>query len=116
MPNGERGAKLSKNRFLALKYFCLCYPEWKAALARAGESPRDPLLVKRIALVEATAARADPQISPWLLMAVTRGMTYKELYMRHDMPCCAEYFYQRRKIFFNLLDVALDDAEREGAG
>ena len=111
---------ISKHRYLELKHFCLQYPEWKTELNKinwfgstGGEikstdisKPVDRLYEKRerylkcIEMVEQSALEADGDIFEWILKSVTEGVSYGYL----NVPCSRDYFYDRYRRFFWILD------------
>lgn len=122
---------ISGNRFRELYYWCLQYGEWREELegraapsgsmyvgegleegggekGQAGEhvpSSRRAWLEQNCRLLEQTAADADPDISPYILRAVTDGdVTYQYLKMSMGMPCGKDMYYDRRRRFYWLLD------------
>lgn len=118
---------ISKHRYYELKHFCLQYPEWKQEYARIlSEMPpkqdicnteRDTAWSNRTAnlavklasikhdmdLVSQTVDEAGDGISTYLFKCVTEGIGYSKLYAA-GVPCGKEYFYDRYRAFFWLLD------------
>ena len=116
---------ISKHRFYELKHFCLQYPEWKQkaysqirmpvpdlGTFRSADTP-DPVseaaarretYLKRMQLVEQTAVGTDPDIYEYLLKCVTLGYSYTYLKTYLDLPCGRDYFYERYRKFYYLLD------------
>lgn len=123
---------IDKHRYYELKHFCLQYGEWKKEYARCNESiiyaskfEREPasnvhsdLTAKyaikklqygtRIKLIERIALEADEFLYPYLLRAVTEGLSYTHLKARHDIPCGRDMYYDRYRKFFWLLSEARD--------
>lgn len=118
---------ISKHRFLELKHFCLQYPEWKLkaysqirtpgvpynAAKRSGVSDpvaeaaaRRETYLKRMQLVEQAAVGTDPDIYEYLIKSVTLGYSYTYLKTYLDLPCGRDYFYERYRKFYYLLDKA----------
>lgn len=120
---------ISKHRFYELKHFCLQYPEWKEAyqyvmegclpcglrineVREALSDPTPKLAIlkteysNKIKVVEDTAKEATPELSDYILKAVTEGASYNFLKTRLDMPCGKDMFYDRYRRFFWLLDKA----------
>lgn len=120
---------VSKNRFQELYYWCLQYQEWKEELRnrtdtvrsvnlsdlpksrKGGSDPTQQLAFRRVQLeqncriIEQTAAEADPDISKYLIKAVTEeNVTFQYLRMVMDMPCGKKMYYDRRRKFYWLLD------------
>lgn len=117
---------ISKHRYYELKHFCLQYPEWKQKyeeLSHAGISasvlsdrndpsisdPTCDLAVRKtyyqskMGLVEKAAITADPQLSHYILRAVTEDLSYTYLKMTLEMPCSRDLYYDRYRRFFWIL-------------
>ena len=110
---------ISKYRFLELKNFCRQYDEWKVEIGRISlygarstirgseigrpvenAAIRIEALKRRIKAVEQASIAADPDIYPWIIKCVTKGIGYDGL----DVPCSRDYFYDRYRKFFWHLD------------
>lgn len=115
---------ISKDRYYELKHFCLQYKDFKRRIAleaskmslkgvsvigrrSIGEIDRTGDLATNLALywhyikiIENACLEAGGDISKWLFKAVTEGKSYAVL----NPPCCKEYFYQRYRRFYYLLD------------
>ena len=123
---------IDKHRYYELKHFCLQYNEWKKAYANCNESiifasslertsasniPSD-LTAKyamkkayygdRIKLIEHAVKEADDFLYPYLLKAVTEGLSYTYLKTRLDIPCGRDMYYDRYRKFFWLLSELRD--------
>ena len=125
LSNKSRWA-ISKHRYLELYHFCLQYPEWQRQLreidvlrstwTKSNQSDTnwsDPvneivikrsLIFERIELVERIAREADKDLASYILLAVTRDLTYGQIKARIDIPCGKDMFYDRRRKFYWLLD------------
>lgn len=123
---------IDKHRYYELKHFCLQYNEWKKAYTACCESiifasryeqmpansmPSDltaKYAVKRaqygerIAMVETLARETDEFLYPYILKAVTEGLSYTYLKTRLDIPCGRDMYYDRYRKFFWLLSEARD--------
>ena len=123
---------IDKHRYYELKHFCLQYNEWKKAYAACNESiifaskfEKEPasnvhsdLTAKyaikklqygtRIKLIERIAVEADDFLYPYILKAVTEGLSYTYLKARLDIPCGRDMYYDRYRKFFWLLSEARD--------
>lgn len=123
---------IDKHRYYELKHFCLQYNEWKKEYARCNESiifaskfEREPAsnihsdvtakyAIKklqygtRIKLIERIAMEADDFLYPYILKAVTEGLSYTYLKSRLDIPCGRDMYYDRYRKFFWLLSDARD--------
>lgn len=119
---------IDKHRHYELKHFCLQYPMWKKsylALNNLGTSlsrleitssnnqPGDPTAKnaiqkayysERIELIEKAAKEADDQLYPYILKAVTEGLSYTYLKARLEIPCGRDMYYDRYRRFFWLLN------------
>ena len=119
---------ISKERYYELKHFCLQYPEWKKAYSILESSahaygcnsdnirstePGDPTakrairmayLSNKIELVEKCAKKTDPDLSKYILKAVTEGYSYTYLSAMMDMPASRNMFYDRYRRFFWILN------------
>lgn len=123
---------IDKHRYYELKHFCLQYSEWKRAYASCNESiifatnlesvrtsniPSD-LTAKyalkkmyyggRIELIERIAKDADEFLYPYILKAVTEGLSYTYLKAKLNIPCGRDMYYDRYRKFFWLLSEARD--------
>lgn len=118
---------IDKHRYYELKHFCLQYNEWKKAYANCSEAilfasgfekepcsnvPSDITAKygmmkahydRRIKLIEKTAMEADDFLYPYILKAVTEGLSYTYLKTRLDIPCGRDMYYDRYRKFFWLL-------------
>lgn len=108
---------ISKNRRMELKYFCLQYDEWKAYLNwiefRGGSDewsdPTGEEAVKRIIfdrnvrIIEETAKNSGGDIWEYLLLAVTKDVSYVTLSTKYYIPCGRDYFYDRYHRFWFFL-------------
>ena len=116
---------ISKYRYMELKYFCLQYDEWKKEYqsmsyissknfpgvknrntfsdSTGNIAVRRSYLAEKLKLVEQTAIETDEELFPYLILAVTKGLTYNELYLLRDMPCGRTRYYKLYRKFFYLL-------------
>lgn len=118
---------IDKHRYYELKHFCLQYNEWRKDYALCNESiiftsnldkmpsGNDPSDLtakyairrasygKRIKLIEDTAKRTDDFLYPYILKAVTEGLSFTYLKSRLEMPCSRDVYYDRYRRFFWLL-------------
>lgn len=124
---------IDKHRYYELKHFCLQYGKWKKAYADCNESiifvvgldkypcsnsiPSD-LTAKyaikkayygdRIKLIEQAAMEADDFLYPYILKAVTEGLSFTHLKARLEIPCGRDMYYDRYRKFFWLLSEMRD--------
>ena len=118
---------IDKHRYYELKHFCLQYKEWKKIYALCNETiiftssldrtsssntPSDltaKYAIKRVTysekikLIEETAKKADELLYPYILRAVTEGLSYTYLKSRLEIPCSRDTYYDRYRRFFWLL-------------
>lgn len=123
---------IDKHRYYELKHFCLQYGEWKKAYLSCSETiifasryERIPssgqasdLTAKyatlraqyasKIELIEQIAKEADDFLYPYILRAVTEGLSYAYLKTKLEMPCGRDMYYDRYRKFFWLLSEARD--------
>lgn len=118
---------ISKHRYYELKHFCLQYNEWKNLIfSRSGNLTKsfefhgkrqvefsDPVAdevirlenaKRNVQLVEDSATCTDDFLAPYILKAVTEGVSYTYLKMVEDMPCSRDHFYVCYHKFFWILD------------
>lgn len=118
---------IDKHRYYELKHFCLQYKEWKKAYALCNESiifasnldkipsgstPSDltaKYAIKRsyygekIKLIEQIVKETDEYLYPYILKAVTEGLSYTYLKTKLEIPCSRDMYYDRYRRFFWLL-------------
>lgn len=118
---------IDKHRYYELKHFCLQYKEWKKAYEACNEAvifasavdrlpssnvPSDltakyalkkAQYAERIRLIEQAAAESDEFLYPYILQAVTEGLSFTHLKARLDIPCGRDMYYDRYRKFFWLL-------------
>lgn len=119
---------IDKHRYYELKHFCLQYNEWKKAYAKCEDAilfaarldsissdnniPSDITAKyamqklyysERINLIEKAAMEADEFLYPYILKAVTEGLSYTYLKSKLDIPCGKDMYYDRYRRFFWLL-------------
>lgn len=123
---------IDKHRYYELKHFCLQYNEWRKAYAACNDAvifgskfekmsssniPSDITAKygmmkahydRRIKLIETTCMEADDFLYPYLLKAVTEGLSYTYLKTKLDIPCGRDMYYDRYRKFFWLLSEARD--------
>ena len=124
---------IDKHRYYELKHFCLQYNEWKKEYAKCNDAiifavqldrlpsstnvPSDITAkyamqkiyyAQRIKLIEDAAKDADEFLYPYILKAVTEGLSYTYLKTKLEMPCGRDMYYNRYRKFFWLLSEARD--------
>lgn len=123
---------IDKHRYYELKHFCLQYNEWKKAYASCCESiifaskferlpssniPGDitakyamkrAQYAEKIQMIETLVKEADEFLYPYILKAVTEGLSYTYLKAKLEIPCGRDMYYDRYRKFFWLLSEARD--------
>ncbi len=118
---------IDKHRYYELKHFCLQYKDWKKSYAACNESiifasnleqttssgvPSDltaKYAIKRaqygdkIKLIERLVKETDEYLYPYILKAVTEGLSYTYLKSKLEIPCGRDMYYDRYRRFFWLL-------------
>lgn len=121
---------IDKHRYYELKHFCLQYREWKKAYEACNESlifasqlermPSNNIhsdltakyalkktaYAEKINLIETAARESDDYLYPYILKAVTEGLSYTNLKTMYDIPCGRDMYYDRYRKFFWLLSEA----------
>ena len=119
---------IDKHRYYELKHFCLQYKEWKKEYVKCTDAiifaasldriPSDNIpsditakyaiqkvfYSERIKLIEKSAMETDPYLYPYLLKAVTEGLSYPYLKTKMNIPCGRDMYYDRYRKFFWILD------------
>lgn len=118
---------IDKHRHYELKHFCLQYPTWlreyveldiaarnsNIECSGGGSDISDPtaeLAMKlsyydvRISLVEKAAMETDETLYPYILKAVTEGLSYTYLKNKMRIPCSKDMYYSRYRKFFWILN------------
>ena len=118
---------IDKHRYYELKHFCLQYNEWKKEYTKCDEAilfvsrldrlpatntPSDltakyamqkAFYAQRIEMIEMAARDADDFLYPFILKAVTEGLSYPYLKTKLNIPCSRDTYYDRYRKFFWLL-------------
>lgn len=118
---------IDKHRYYELKHFCLQYKEWKKGYELCNESiifastidrlpnsnvPSDltakyalkkVYYAERINVIEKAAKEADEFLYPYILKAVTEGLSFTHLKTKLQIPCGKDMYYDRYRRFFWLL-------------
>ena len=120
---------ISKHRYYELKHFCLQYDEWKRKILSVEEAIHgarpsfDDTTLESVSfsdstgnqavklaelkhnceLVESMAKASDRFLSKYILMAVTKDVSYTTLRTKYSIPCGKDYYYNRYRKFFWLL-------------
>ena len=118
---------IDKHRHYELKHFCLQYPTWKREYAAysptiktssydrvgSGNNLSDPTAEyainlayydMRISLIERAAKETDEFLYPYILKAVTEGLSYTYLKNVLQIPCGKDMYYNRYRKFFWILN------------
>lgn len=128
--SGNHPYWIDKHRFYELKHFCLQYRQWQKSYETVSElGPRlyEQMYVKntgehvdptaraaeervfyysRMEMVEKIAHEADESLAPFIIEAVTKGLSYEFLKTRLHIPASKEMYYDRYRKFFWLLSKA----------
>lgn len=120
---------ISKHRYYELKHYCLQYPEWIKQRLYLRNQVRSRSVIemvpgdrtyedhisqivdeinelsKNIELVEYCCNKADPELSGYILEAVTTGKTYAYFYSVKSIACSRSYFYKKYRQFFYFLNI-----------
>ena len=112
---------IPRERYYELKHFCRQYRSWVLeSVDICGKYPseevgrdelteeqyeRRELLKSKISLVESIAKESEPSIANYILLAVCDGVPYTNLRYKLGMPCGKDYFYDRYRKFFWLLNI-----------
>ena len=126
----NREYHIDKHRYYELKHFCLQYKVWKRFLSMdigyQGISPNERVqggerisqteyaailrerYLRNTDLIEKAAKKAGNDLDGYLLMAVTEGLSYETLRLKHGLPCCREVYYEMYRRFFKVLDELRD--------
>lgn len=115
---------LSKYRYRELKYLCLQYNELKEKLKELSlesikavqitgmpsahniSNTTEDIAIKKIEIerkikaIEQSAIEVDSNMYRYILKAVTEGLPFEFL----SIPCGRRQFYEKRKLFFSILD------------
>lgn len=118
---------IDKHRYYELKHFCLQYKEWKKAYESCNDSiifassiertptsntpsdltakyaMRKAIYGERMKMIEKAAMEADEFLYPYILKAVTEGLSYTYLKTKMNIPCGRDMYYDRYRRFFWLL-------------
>ena len=115
---------IPKFRYLELKNFCLQYPDWKISVHSIDpvqsqslkpvsgmiSDPTHSFAVKqlemqeKISLIDTCANLAEPSIAYWIIKGVTQNYSYEYLKYKLELPAGRDYYYDRYRKFFWILD------------
>ena len=123
--SGKSKYWILKHRYYELKHYCLQYPEWKKMYAglgletgaaeldaMRGSDLSDPTarfgqmradLWNAMEMISKTAAEASPDLSSFLLKAVTEEISFTQLPTLYGIPCGKDLYYEAYRKFFWLL-------------
>lgn len=121
---------IDKHRYYELKHFCLQYSELKKTYVdysnlyissttferQRGQFTNSDITARyaikktevknKIDLIENAAKATDEFLYPYILKAVTEGLSYTNLKTMYDIPCGRDMYYDRYRKFFFLLSEA----------
>ncbi len=111
-----------------MKYFCLQYPTWKDAynsLSSLSKRPSDLELFTKspsnksptekcaeakmkyknlMSKIEQSTVDTDKELHSYILIAVTEGLSFEMLKLKHDIPCGRRKYYELYRRFFYILN------------
>ena len=117
---------LPKDRYLEMKHFALQYEYWKqevnsidilgtAKIERISSGISDPVwtayqrrerYLRNMGMVEEAADATDDVLGYFTFLTATKGCTYENLKLMHNIPCCRKIFYDMlRRFYFILSDI-----------
>ena len=118
---------IDKHRYYELKHFCLQYPIWQKKISLIDGYRRNSFVPKSVSTTnpeedptfKAVAARMQyvkwsdmvknaakdtaVDLAPYILKAVTEGISYDILRLHTAIPCCRDTYYDLYRRFFWLL-------------
>lgn len=119
---------ISNHKYYELKHFCLQFPEWVNSYNALNDytvssidlsekmsktnNITDPTadiaiakeeMLRKINLIKEVAKNADESLCDYILIAVTKGYSYKYLKTVMNIPCSKDMYYDRYRKFFYLL-------------
>lgn len=123
--------KLSKHEFYTAYHYALQYNDWKSEAASItfmtaipiddmphgtnvgnpteAKAMRRAALTGKMSVIESLARTAGGDIYKWLLLGVTNeGYSYNYLRERLNIPCGKDFYYDRRRKFYYLLNKKLE--------
>lgn len=117
---------IERHRYYELKHFCLQYPIWKKAYTKLdgysesrvvsatskgiGSSLTERFAIDRafykdrLEMVECIAIKAGNDLADYLLLGVTKGISYDYLKTHFNIPCSKDTYYETYRRFFWFLD------------
>ncbi len=119
---------IEKNRYNELKYFCLQYPIWREAynsLSSLSKRPSDLEIFTKntsnisptekcaearlkyknlMSKIEQSALETDNELHSYILIAVTEGLSFETLKLKHNIPCGRRKYYELYRLFFYILN------------
>lgn len=125
--SGKNKYYIGKHRHYELKHFCLQYPIWKKLYFSLNSIQQRPIgeidyIVKgrhsdptvrcaeamiffkeKMDMIEKAARDTDNELSDYILIGVTEGVSYTYLKSKLEIPCCKDKYYELYRKFFWLL-------------
>lgn len=118
---------IEKHRYYELKHFCLQYPIWVDAKRHLDSLSVNPLLLEpvttsnisdpvakcqlareyyslKINLIEKAAIQTDEYLGNYILIAVTKNVSYEYLRTVLNIPCSRDVYYKLYRKFFWILN------------
>lgn len=119
----KRNYYLSKHRYLELVHFCRQYDDFKKeykeltfirspqmtthqnyiADQTSDKAIRLRNLDRKIKVIEQSAIETDSVLYPFIIEAVTKGLTYENLRLTKNIPCGRTLFYVLVRRFYFIL-------------
>lgn len=119
---------IERHRYYELKHFCLQYPIWQQTYISLGGLSSNPVgletfrskhgisnpterigitranLKNKMEMVEAAAEESESEIAKYLILGVTKGLSYETLKTIYSIPCCRDVYYESYRRFFWILN------------
>ena len=123
---------IPKHRYYELKHFCLQYRDWlnnydildgftnrpvsfdlrRKLNGHSDQTARVAILkaeyARKISMVNDVAECVAGDLAAYVLRGVTEQLTYNELKLHYDIPCCRDVYYKLYRQFFFALDMERD--------
>ena len=116
---------IPKHRYLELVHLCRQYDDWVKELSgicfvsnsltnttpksyKESKTEHDAIYISKLGIkkntIEECSKQAAGELSNYILLAVTKGLSYENLRMVYKIPCCRQLYYEYYRYFFWLLD------------
>lgn len=118
---------IEKHRYYELKHFCMQYNIWKQTYVSLGglaSKPEDTEMLRnkysmsnpterigidranlseKMKMIEDAAEETDKDLAKYIVLAVTKGLSYNTLRTVYEIPCCKDVYYEAYRRFFWIL-------------